>query len=429
MKRPMIGLFAVLVAASSTLLAACGSDTKSDYSSQTKKLEVLSWWVSPSEKPALQVLIDAYKKQNAGVDVTDASVAGGAGSNVQVALASRLRAGDPPDLWQTFPGQSLSAWAGANDIVDVSDVFQSTKLGDQMPKALLDASTWHGKQWGVPTEAHRQNNLFFNTAVLAQAGVTPPKAGYTADQFVADLAKVNATGKPGLCLGAKDRFTSMEVFENTLLGNIGTDGWSKISSDKFDWGSAPIKSTLTTFDAIMSNTDPKADGMTWSDAAKKFATGGCGFLSMNDSAYAEVQAAGAVAGKDFGYVAYPGTDGKYLAIVDTFVAAAGAKNGVNAKKFLETIASPEVETAFSAKKGSVPLRKDADVSSLSPYQQDASKALWSDPILLSMTDGELIDSALQQRLYDAVADFKQSRKQTAFIDTIRDSGVVPAAGG
>jgi glucose/mannose transport system substrate-binding protein len=40
-------------------------------------------------------------------------------------------------------------------------------------------------------------------------------------------------------------------------------------------------------------------------------------------------------------VPYPGTTGAYLAIVDTFVVSAEATDGVNAIKFLETIADPK----------------------------------------------------------------------------------------
>ena len=85
---------------------------------------------------------------------------------------------------------------------------------------------------------------------------------------------------------------------------------------------------------------------------------------MNDSVYGELVANKAVEGKDFGYVAYPGTSGAYLAIVDTFVVSADAKDGVNAMKFMETIADPKTSLEFNKVKGSVPIRNDVDVASL-----------------------------------------------------------------
>ena len=222
MKRYWIILLAVV-------LAACGGGgQKGNFSDATDRLEVVSWWVSPSEHPAFEVLLNAFKAENPDVEVVDGTIAGGGGSNVQVALAARLQAGDPPDVWQTFLGSSLRAWVNADRIVDVSGVYESSGLDRTMPQALLDAATYRVKAWGVPTGSHRGNVLWFSQRVLKEAGVTPPGPDYTMKAFEADLAKVAASGKTALCLGGKDRFTATELFENTLLGVVGTDGWSRI---------------------------------------------------------------------------------------------------------------------------------------------------------------------------------------------------------
>jgi glucose/mannose transport system substrate-binding protein len=150
---------------------------------------------------------------------------------------------------------------------------------------------------------------------------------------------------------------------------------------------------------------------------------------MNDSVYGELVADGVAEGKDFGYVPYPGTAGAYLAIVDTFVVSSEAKDGVNAIKFLDTVADPKTSLAFNKVKGSVPVRKDVDVASLPAYQRQASDSLWHDKILLSITHGELMNSGFQQGFYDAVAAFVQSKNQKAFIDTVQNSIAVPIPGG
>jgi ABC-type glycerol-3-phosphate transport system substrate-binding protein len=82
------------------VLAACGGGQASNFSDPTDRLEVVSWWVSPSEHPAFEVLLNAFKAANPKVNVIDGAIAGGGGSNVQIALAARLRAGDPPDVWR-----------------------------------------------------------------------------------------------------------------------------------------------------------------------------------------------------------------------------------------------------------------------------------------------------------------------------------------
>jgi glucose/mannose transport system substrate-binding protein len=421
MKRFWVVMLALAV-------AACGSGQSSNFKNPTDRLEVVSWWVSPSEHPAFEVLLNAFRAENPKVNVIDGAIAGGGGSNVQVALAARLRAGDPPDVWQTFLGSSLRAWVDAGRIKDASAVYERENLGPTLPPILLDAATYHDKEWGVPTGSHRGNNLWFNQHVLRDAGVAMPGPGYAWQTFATDLATVAARGKTPLCLGGKDRFTATELFENTLLGVIGADGWAKISDDSFDWRGSQLKEALSRFKQVVSQADPNAGGLTWDQAVKKLATGGCAFLSMNDSVYGDLVADGAAEGKDFGYVPYPGTEGAYLAIVDTFVVSSAAKDGVNAVKFLEIVADPKVQLEFNKVKGSVPVRNDVDVSSLPPYQRQASAALWRDKILLSITHGELMPSNFQQALYDAVATFVQSKNPDAFIDTLQNSIRVPVAG-
>lgn len=409
------------VAALAVLLVACGGGGSANFSDPTDRLEVVSWWVSPSEHPAFEVLLDAFEKTDSGVDVIDGSIAGGAGSNVQIALAERLRAGDPPDVWQTFLGSSLRAWVDADRVTGVSSVYEHSGLGPNLPPALLQAATYRDTQWGVPTGAHRGNVLWFNQKVLRDAGIAAPGPRYTPDTFAADLATLTAAGQTPLCLGGKDRFTVTELFENTLLGVVGPQGWTRIHDDAFDWRGPEVDEALTRFGQVVAAADPAAAGLTWDQAAKKLAAGECAFLSMNDSVYGELVANEATEGTDFGYVPYPGTGGAYLAIVDTFVVSSDAPDGVNALKFLEVVADPETSLAFNRIKGSVPVRRDVDVATLPAYQRQASESLWHDHVLLSITHGELMPPFFQQAMYDAVATYLQSRNAKAFIDTLQNS--------
>ena len=69
MKRCVIAVLALV-------LVACGGGQKANFSDATDRLDVVSWWVSPSEHPALEVLLNAFKAKNSGVNVTDGSIAG-----------------------------------------------------------------------------------------------------------------------------------------------------------------------------------------------------------------------------------------------------------------------------------------------------------------------------------------------------------------
>jgi glucose/mannose transport system substrate-binding protein len=414
------GRLVALGLAVACVLVACASDRGSGRESTTG-LEVVSWWTSGSEQQALNVLIDAYRAAHPGVTVTNAAVAGGGGSNAQVVLAQRLLSGKPPDVWQTFPGGALRAFVDQAQVADVSGLYGQGGLAAALPEVVRDGLTVNGRQYGVPTSAHRGNMLFYNTALLAKAGVIQPGAGYQPPTFLADLAKLAKAGVTPLCLGAKDPFTTTALFENTLLGVVGADGWRRIADDRFDWNSGSVDEALRRFGQILDYADPQAVALTWDAATRTLADGGCPFETLNDSAFGELVSAGAVDGQTFGEVPYPGTDGTYVAVVDTFVQARQSGNARNASDFLAVLAAPNTQLAFSKAKGSVPIRTDVDVSSLTPYQQSAAKELRSGVVLWSIVHGEAMRPQFQQGFYDAVGTYVRSRDAKAFRTTLTDA--------
>ncbi|MDQ3825032.1 MAG: ABC transporter substrate-binding protein [Actinomycetota bacterium] len=324
-------------------------------------------------------------------------------------------------MWQTFPGGALRAYVDQGQVADLSDLYGKGGLAAVLPEVIRDGLTVDGKQYGVPTSAHRGNMLFYNTALLAKAGVTQPKAGYLPPDFLNDLAKLDKAGITPLCLGAKDPFTTTALFENTLLSVVGADGWQRIAEDRFHWDSDSVAEALRRFGQILNYADPQAAALTWDAATKKLADGECAFETLNDSAFGELVSAGAVDGKTFGEVPYPGTDGTYVAVVDTFVRARVSDNARKASEFLAALGSPDTQLAFSKAKGSVPIRTDVDVSSLTPYQQSAAKALRSGIVLWSIVHGEAMRPQFQQGFYDAVATYVRSRDAKAFRTTLTDA--------
>lgn len=401
-------------------LSACGTGQQGS-TEATDRLELISWWTSGSEREALNVLIDAFKAKNPGVAVVNAPVVGGGGSNAQVVLAQRLLAGDPPDVWQTFPAAALQSYVAQRQVADVTSVLTETGLSTTLPQVILDGLTVNGRQYGVPTSSHRGNVLFFNLDVLKKAGVATPGNGYTTKHWIADLKRVKASGAVPLCVGARDAFTTPALFENILLSVIGPSGWDQIVADRFDWNGPQVREALDLFDQALDTVDPAADGLSWDQATTKLGDGGCAFETMNDSAYGELVKAGKTDGTTFDEVPFPGTEATYVAVVDTFVQARSATNSKNATDFLAVIADPQVQLEFSKAKGSVPVRTDVDVSSLSPYQQSAALALRDSRVLWSIVHGSAMSPAFQLGFYDAVDAYVRTRDPKAFSSTLIDA--------
>ena len=438
---------ALLTAATTALaITACsGGSTPTANGS----IDVLSWWTSTSESSALNVLVDSYEKQNPGTSVDETAVVGGGGSQAHVVLATRLAHGDPPDVWQSLVGGNITAWHNAGAVGDVSSLF-TDEVKAQLPENVLSSVSVDGKQYAAPLSAHRANVLMYNRDVLKGAGIAEPGEGYTLDQFLADLDALKAKGTTALCIGGADSISTAGLFEAVLLATVGKEGWERIEADRFDWSGQEVQNALNTFGRLIDYTDATGKNNTWSEASGRLAAGECGFYQMNDSAFAESTAlndsgaaasaapsagadasasaeapsgapsAGASAGAastDASPVAatvFPGTEGMFLMVVDSFVVSSSTDNRDGANAFLTTALDPQVETDFCKVKGCVPVRNDADVSSLTPYQQQTADALRSQTVLNSISYGEVISPAMQDGFFQAVKNYIATRDAASF---------------
>ena len=438
---------ALLTAATTALaITACsGGSTPTANGS----IDVLSWWTSTSESSALNVLVDRYEKQNPGTSVDETAVVGGGGSQAHVVLATRIAHGDPPDVWQSLVGGNITAWHNAGAVGDVSSLF-TDEVKAQLPENVLSSVSVDGKQYAAPLSAHRANVLMYNRDVLKGAGIAEPGEGYTLDQFLADLEALKAKGTTPLCIGGADSISTAGLFEAVLLATIGKEGWERIEADRFDWSGQEVQTALNTFGRLIDYTDATGKNNTWSEASGRLAAGECGFYQMNDSAFAESTAlndsgaaasaapsagadasasaeapsgapsAGASAGTastDASPVAatvFPGTEGMFLMVVDSFVVSSSTDNRDGANAFLTTALDPQVETDFCKVKGCVPVRNDADVSSLTPYQQQTADALRSQTVLNSISYGEVISPAMQDGFFQAVKNYIATRDAASF---------------
>ena len=429
-----MGRLLAVLAAFSLIAAACGDDNDADGSvaepaegadapdeaatgdGLTGELEIFSWWTSGSEDTALQSLISAFQSGAPDADILNGAVAGGGGANAQAVLATRIQGNDLPDTWQSGPGGRLTPYLEADVVRPVTEVYDENGFRDVMPAGLIESLTSDGEIYAVATGAHRGNNLWYNVALLEQAGVAAPEGDYSAQQFIDDLATLDAAGIIPLCLGANQAFAVDELFENALLGFVGADGWADLRDGARSWDDPEVRQAAEHFAAILAFVDPDASALTWDQAILRLADDGCAFNSMGDWAYGELVNSGAVDNEGFGYVNHPGTDGIFMLVVDAFVVAKDTPNWDLVKVWLAEMGQPETQLAFNLAKGSSPVRTDVDVSSLPRYQQGAAMALGSDATALSIVHhGE---PGFQTAMSEAVTVFAQDQNVDAFISAL-----------
>ena len=120
-------------------------------------VEVFSWWVGPGEADGLAAMVKIFQAQYPKDTFVNSAVAGGAGTNAQAVLATRLAAGDPPDSWQAHAGMATFAYATAKEIQPLDDFYTKSGFAAALPKTLLPLISVNGHPYSVPVNIHRSN--------------------------------------------------------------------------------------------------------------------------------------------------------------------------------------------------------------------------------------------------------------------------------
>jgi len=367
-----------------------------------KKLEVFSWWTSGGEAAALDALFNTFKKQNPGVEIINATVAGGSGSAAQPVLQTRLAGGNPPDTWQSHPGYEMIAkYVEPGYCEEITELYKTDGWDKAFPKGIVDIVTKDGKTYAVLAGVHRGNVLWYNKKLLEKNGITiGDKIGF--DEFFAACDKLKKAGVSALGVGDSGIWASAQLFENTLLGVVGPQGWSDLFSGKMKWDDPQVKKAMGYFAKMQDYLNPDHAAMSWDQAIGALMEGKVAFSSMGDWAQGEFLKA---KNQDYGWVSHPGTDGSFIVVADGFVLAKGAPHREAALAWLKSIGSKEAQEAFNPLKGSIPARTDVDKSKFDAYHQWSMDSFAKDKLLPSCVHGVAAPPAFKQSLEDAVTAF------------------------
>ncbi|MEZ3159194.1 ABC transporter substrate-binding protein [Microbacterium sp. BWT-B31] len=409
-----LGSTALFIAA----LSGCAANGDPGGGDGENKLEITSWWTSGSEADALNVLIDAVKTADPGLTVENAAVSGGGGANARQALAARLQAGDPPDAWQLHPAGQLASYVAGNQVGDLSMLWEDNGWEADVPEGVAAAQQVDGKYYTVPIGVHRGNVLWTNPSVLEAAGVSIDPGG-SLDDLLDSLQKVADSGTTAVCLGDKDVFASAELLESILMSRLGSEKWDQLFTNDYSFDSREVRQALEDYKLLLSLSNSDHSALTWDEAAKKLGAGECAVNLMGDWAYGELINAGFEAKTDFGWVTFPGDEDIFDYVGDGFsIAAENVPNPEAAELWLKTLMDPDVQTAFAAKKGSIPALTTADTSSLSEYQQEAAASFAKAAVVSSLAHGQVATGEFSQTYADAVTTFNGDGNTDAFVATL-----------
>ena len=188
-------------------------------------------------------------------------------------------------MMQFNTGKQLDELVNGNLLVDLDAEADAGHWNDVLPKPILDASVRNGHFYALPVNIHGQNWLFYNTKVLADAGLAVPE---TWSETIAVGKALQAKGLIALAHGGQS-WQDHLLFDAVLAGEggsalyrgvYGQDAAAAIADPKF-------RRVAETYAQLRGLRDPGMPGRNWNDATSLVITGTAGMQVMGDWAKGE----------------------------------------------------------------------------------------------------------------------------------------------
>jgi len=371
---------------------------------QEGEVEIFSWWTGGGEEEGLNALIELFNEKYPDVEVINATVAGGAGSNAIAVLKTRMVGGNPPDSFQVHGGAELiNTYVETGMMQPITGLLEEWGVKDKFNQQILDLCSYEGEIYSIPVNVHRGNVMFYNTAVLEENNVEPPTNMYS---FIQTLKKLDEAGVVPLALGDKNKWTASHIFEAVMVSTLGADKYNGLWDGSTSFDDPGIREAFVYFDELMNYVNSDHAALTWQDATRMVYEGDAAFNIMGDWAEGYLKSnMGWTPGEEFGWLEVPGSRGTFMVITDTFGLPEGAPHPENAEKWLEVIASREGQDTFNPIKGSIPARIDADKSKYDPYLTDSISDFASNTLTPSIAHGSAAPEGFKVALNDNLNEF------------------------
>ncbi|WP_163538975.1 ABC transporter substrate-binding protein [Gracilibacillus sp. YIM 98692] len=425
-------------------LAACGSDDDTSGETETDnetenteeentenegeeasegsggKVEIFSWWTGAGEEDGLLALIDLFQEKHPDIEVENAAVSGGAGTNAKAVLAARMQGNDPPSTFQVHGGAELNeSWVAADMMEPLNDFYEEYDLTDKFPEELIDLVSKDGNIYSVPVNIHRGNVMFYNKAVFEEHNIEEPT---TLDEFVQVLDELQAAGVTPLALGDKEAWTATQIFENLLLATLGSDDYKALWAGEVGFDDERVREAAEYFQQILGYVNEDHASRNWQDASQLVGEGEAAMTNMGDWAKGYFSNdLDLETNEDFGYFPFPGTTEDFMVITDTFGLPKGVENPDAVKEFLNVLGSKEGQDTFNPLKGSIPARVDADPSKYDEYGTDTMEDFQSANLAPSLAHGSAAAEGFVTKANQEVNIFVTQQNIDQFIQKLQQA--------
>ncbi|HEY0238205.1 MAG TPA: ABC transporter substrate-binding protein [Friedmanniella sp.] len=344
-----------LAAATATLAACTSSGTPGDDGTGDGPTHITFWNAyTASDRPMVEELVRRFNdsQDDAVVDMTIQP-----NDVLTDTLLPAYQAGQGPTI-VTIDASLVPSYVEQGVFQPVDDFYDGQIDPAVLPKASLDATTYDGKQWGVPFGA-TPTMLYWNKTLFTEAGIDEPPT--TLDEMADDAIALTdpSAGTYGIAIGDREGPSLWAVLIWANGGGIVSEDGSRAT-----FGDPESIEAVDRWSGLMRDEGISPIGMNGVDADTLFGAGKAAMLVNGPWVSAGFEEAGI----DYGIVPVPeGSVTQTSVAISTNVhlnadASAGEKEAAYA--FLRFWNSEESQTYWSVNTGYPPNRSDIPVEDL-----------------------------------------------------------------
>ncbi|BDZ44537.1 extracellular solute-binding protein [Naasia aerilata] len=321
----------------------------------------LTWWdyyAPGATEDALLGLLDKYQKENPNVTVERQFIAY---EDLKKNLLQSAGAAALPDI-VVINGPDHAQFAELGIAADLTDKLKEWGELDKYPKGVIQSSSLNGKNYGVPITANCLA-LFYNKALLADAGLKPPT---TWDELESTAKALTTPDHYGFAYSAINNQQAVFQWLPTL--------W-QAGGDLTKLDSPQAATALEYWSGLMQDGSVSREALNWDQAAvaSEFAQGRAAM--MINGPWQLPFLAKEAPNLDYGVALLPAGKEKASALGGENYMIVDGPHTDAAWDLVKWMQKPENVEALAAGSGSLPTRTDVD-----PFTDDANIAVFADEL-------------------------------------------------
>jgi raffinose/stachyose/melibiose transport system substrate-binding protein len=311
----------------------------------------INWWhISTAEDQAAywQGLADQFMADHPNVTIEITILENEA---FKARLVTVMQAGDPPDLFQSWGGGVLWAFADAGLLRDIAPELEGEWYDSFAVPAAVNLYGKDGAYYGVPWDWGAVG-IFYNKALFTQAGLDPENPPATWSEFLAAVQTLKDAGITPISLGELEKWPGHFWYGYAAVREGGEEAFLKAYTREGSFADEPfVKAGQRVVE--LNAMEPFQDGfmgLGHNDQQAAFGNAEAAMMLQGQwgvTAQAQNSASGEGIGEDMGWFPFPAIEGGAGDPTDAFGGGNGIAVGANAPdeavEFLKFLTSQEAQ--------------------------------------------------------------------------------------